>query len=183
MVSLVPHISKNKRGTREMTLYDIIPFIDIPQVNTLTGFISLAFVALVTIIQVSPIKINPWDLLLGWVGDRLNSHIIKRVDEMDEKLTEHIQESRDSSVKRRRQRILNFVEQGMEGKRYTKESFDYMIKECDEYETYIKEHDIKNGVIEASITEIRKRYINHIHNADFAPLEKMESQDLENRDK
>lgn len=164
-----------------MTIENFLTFlqiIDMPQVNTLTGFIGLTIFILITIIQVSPIKLNPWDALLGWIGDRLNSHIIRRVDDINEKLTEHIQESRDSSIKRRRQRILNFVEQGMEGKRYTKESFDYIIKECDEYEKYIKEYDIKNGVIEASITEIRKRYIDHIHNADFAPLEKLEEQDI-----
>ena len=51
-----------------------------------------------------------------------------------------------------------------------------MMKECDDYEKYIKEHEIKNGVIEASITEIRRRYIDHIHNADFADFTEVKEQ-------
>ena len=54
--------------------------------------------------------------------------------------------------------------------------FEFMIKECDDYETYIKKNDIKNGVIEASITEIRRRYLSHIQNVDFADYVKVQKQ-------
>lgn len=159
-----------------MSLQDLFEMINISEMTGVTGFIIALIFILMTIIQIAPIKINPWDFLLGWIGDRLNSHIIKKVDVLDEKLTEHIKESRDSSVKRKRQRILQFVEEGMDGKRYTKETFEFMMKECDDYEKYIKEHEIKNGVIEASITEIRRRYIDHIHNADFADFTEVKEQ-------
>lgn len=151
-----------------MSLLDLIKFFDLPEVTSATTFIIILAVILTTLVQISPLKLNPWDFCLGWIGDRLNSHILKKVDALDEKLTEHVQESRDSSVKRKRQRILQFVEDGMGGKRYTKETFEFMMRECDDYETYIRDHEIKNGVIEASITEIRRRYIDHVHNADFA---------------
>lgn len=149
-----------------------------------TGLIVTLIVVLMTIIQIAPIKINPWDFLLGWIGDRLNSHIIKKVDSLDVKLTEHVEESRDGSIKRKRARILQFVEDGMGGKRYTKETFDFMITECDEYEAYIEKCGRKNGVIEASIKEIRRRYSDHIHNADFADfadLSEIELQDQLNQ--
>jgi hypothetical protein len=153
-----------------MSLLDIIKFFDLPEVTSATTFIIIVVIILTTLVQISPLKLNPWDFCLGWIGDRLNSHIIKKVDVLDEKLTEHVKESKDSSVKRKRQRILQFVEDGMGGKRYTKETFEFMMNECDEYEKYIKDNDIKNGVIDASIAEIRRRYIDHIHNADFADL-------------
>lgn len=151
-----------------MSLHEIIKFFDISEVTGATTFIIIIIVLFTTLIQISPLKLNPWDFCLGWVGDRLNSHIIKKVDALDIKLTEHITESKDSYIKQKRGRILKFVEDGMGGKKYTKETFEFMIKECDDYETYIKKNDIKNGVIEASITEIRRRYLDHVHNADFA---------------
>jgi len=164
-----------------MSLQDLFEMINISEMTGATGFIVALILVLMTIIQIAPIKINPWDFLLGWIGDRLNSHIIKKVDSLDAKLTEHVEESRDSSIKRKRARILQFVEDGMGGKRYTKEAFDFMIMECDEYEEYIKKYNRKNGVIEASIKEIRRRYSDHIHNADFADLSEMGLQDQLNQ--
>lgn len=164
-----------------MSLQDLFEMINISEMTGATGLIVALIVILMTIIQIAPIKINPWDFLLGWIGDRLNSHIIKKVDSLDAKLTEHVEESRDGSIKRKRARILQFVEDGMGGKRYTKEAFDFMIMECDEYEEYIKKYGRKNGVIEASIKEIRRRYSDHIHNADFADLSEMDLQDQLNQ--
>ena len=164
-----------------MSLHDLFEMINIPEMTGTTGLIITSIVILMTIIQIAPIKINPWDFLLGWIGDRLNSHIIKKVDKLDAKLTEHVEESRDSSIKRKRARILQFVEDGMGGKCYTKETFDFMITECDEYEEYIEKCGRKNGVIEASIKEIRRRYSDHIHNNDFADLSEMELQDQLNQ--
>lgn len=164
-----------------MSLHDLFEMINISEMTGATGFIIALIVILMTIIQIAPIKINPWDFLLGWIGDRLNSHIIRKVDSLDAKLTEHVEESRDSSIKRKRARILQFVEDGMSGKRYTKEAFDFMIMECDEYEAYVKKCGRRNGVIEASIEEIRRRYSDHIHNADFADLSEMDLQDQLNQ--
>lgn len=164
-----------------MSLQDLFEMINISEMTGATGLIIALIVVLMTIIQIAPIKINPWDFLLGWIGDRLNSHIIKKVDKLDAKLTEHVEESRDGTIKRKRARILQFVEDGMGGKRYTKEAFDFMIMECDEYEEYIKKYNRKNGVIEASIKEIRRRYSDHIHNADFADLSEMELQNQLNQ--
>ena len=51
----------------------------------------------------------------------------------------------------------------------------------DEYEEYIKKCGKKNGVIEASIKEIRRRYFDHIHNNDFADLSEVVLQDQLNQ--
>ena len=110
-----------------MSLLDLIKFFDLPEVTSATTFIIILAVILTTLVQISPLKLNPWDFCLGWIGDRLNSHIIKKVDALDTKLTEHISESRDSSVKQKRERILKFVEDGMGGKTYTKETIEFMI--------------------------------------------------------
>lgn len=160
-----------------MSLHDLFQTINVPEVTGTTSFIFTIVIIAMTIIQITPLKINPWDFLLGWVGDRMNSHILKKVETLDEKLTEHIDESRDSSVKRKRERIIGFVEDGMNGKRYTKEAFENIIAECDEYERYIEKYKKKNGVIEATMKEIRERYAKHLHNADFADMSEIDKYD------
>jgi len=142
--------------------------VDMPAVTGTTSFIFIIIILLMTIIQITPIKVNPWDFVLGWIGDRMNSHIINRVDTLDQKLTDHIQESREGSAKRKRLRILAFVEDGLNGKKYTKEAFENMIRECDDYEKFIKKTGLPNGVIEASIDVIRTRYRQHLNDGDFA---------------
>ena len=153
-----------------MPLEDIISLlgVDTSPVTGATSFIFIIAVLIMTIVQIAPIKVNPWDFVLGWIGDRMNSHIINKVDGLDQKLTDHIQESREGSIKRKRLRIIAFVEDGINGKRYTKEAFENMIRECDDYEKFIKETGMPNGVIEASIEVIRSRYKEHLNRGDFA---------------
>ena len=63
-----------------------------------------------------------------------------------------------SSHENYRRDILNFYDTCRSGQKHTKEQFDFVIRQCDYYETYIQDHDIKNGVIEAAIKEIRRLY-------------------------
>ena len=153
-----------------MSLGDIISLLGVgtSPITGATSFIFVIIVLIMTIVQVAPIKLNPWDFVLGWIGDRMNSHIINRVDALDQKLTDHVQESREGSAKRKRLRILAFVDDGINGKKYTKEAFENMIRECDDYEKFIKKTGLPNGVIEASIDVIRTRYRQHLNDGDFA---------------
>jgi len=63
-----------------------------------------------------------------------------------------------SSHENYRRDILKFYDSCRNGQKHTKEQFDSVICQCDYYEKYIQDHDIKNGVIEAAIKEIRRLY-------------------------
>lgn len=137
---------------------------------------SLLFLAILfcTVVQVSPIKINPWDKLLGWIGDRFNSGMNKRIDALDKRvgqmeanLDEHIQIGKDKDLKNQRRYIINFVNEGINGIRHSKESFEDAIKACDFYEEYITKNNIQNGVISSSIRAIRLKYEEHLLANDF----------------
>lgn len=121
-----------------------------------------------TIIQVTPLKINPWDFLLGWIGERFNSGINKKVDQLEKKIDQHIENSKSKDLKQLRQYIISFVDEGVNGKRHTKESFQNAIRACDAYEKFIHDNNIENGVIISSMSAIRLKYEQHLVNADFA---------------
>lgn len=113
---------------------------------------------LTTLVQIAPIKINPWGAIFGWIGRQLNKEVIEKIDTVEQRLDDHILESADAELRARRVDILDFSSSVLRGVNYHKEKFDFMMTECDNYETFCTENDIKNGVAEASIAEIRRVY-------------------------
>ena len=47
--------------------------------------VGLLFI-LMTLVQIAPIKLNPWDKILTWLGNHMNADIVKRVDVIEAKL-------------------------------------------------------------------------------------------------
>lgn len=164
-----------------MSLYELITklFSDLSPIESLgSPFIFYAAI-LCTIIQVAPIKINPWDFLLGWIGERFNSSINKRINEvnkrvnnLEETIDKHIEKCDIDDWKKKRNYIIKFVNEGVNGARHTKESFENVIALCDEYEEYVKQNpNVHNGVINDSIYAIRTKYQEHLIKADFPEQE------------
>lgn len=123
----------------------------------------VVLIILASLIQFSKIQINPWDSFFGWIGDRLNINLIKRLDATDkkidavnDKIEEHIKESEINNLQDTRRNILAFANECMYGRKHTKEQFDFVISECDSYELYIEKNNIKNGVVSSAIREIRR---------------------------
>ena len=131
------------------------------------GPIALVFVIALTLLQISPIKINPWTAILNWLGKQINKEVLDKIDLVEKRLDEHIQDSEDNTLKARRVAILDFSSSIIRGVNYHREKFDFMINECDSYEKYCADNKIKNGVADASIAEIRRIYQEHLRNADF----------------
>lgn len=152
----------------------------------------LAFLMSIGIEIVPKIKWSPWSSLIKWIGTQFNSKINSNIDskiklvqsdiqavdkkveylqhevtKVQDDLTNHIKESEMKSLQDTRRDILDFGNACMNGRKHTKEQFDFVIKQCDEYEKYIKKTDTKNGVIEAAINEIRRLYEKCIHENSF----------------
>ena len=114
-------------------------------------------------VEFTPIKFNPWSAVLGWIGSRLNSRLNAKLTEIDNKvdklnndLDKHIAESFAKEIRDTRRDILDFCNACMNGRKHTKEQFEFVIKQCDEYEAYIEKNHIRNGVVDAAIQEIRR---------------------------
>lgn len=143
-----------------MSLKDILSLAAIQDTVSIGGIV---FVILASLLQISKIPINPWDMILGWFGERLNAKTNKRIDELEaeQKLTrsaldKHIAESEIKDLQDTRRDILDFANACMNGRKHTKEQFDFVIGECDRYEAYIEDHKIKNGVVTSAIREIKR---------------------------
>lgn len=156
----------------ETILHQLHPFENLGSALFFIGFV------LCTVVQISPIKINPWDTLLGWIGERFNSGMNKRIDGMsnrvdnlEKRFNEQVEDNKHEKLKKQRKYLIEFVEEGVNGKHHTKESFENAIRACDEYEKFVKKNNIENGVINSTIHAIRAKYEEHLLNADFATEE------------
>lgn len=118
------------------------------------GFIVL--IILMSLVEVSKIKINPWSWLLGIIGKKLNASIMAKVEEIETKLDTHIAEDEKEKLETKRRDILDFANACMNKRKHTQEQFNFVIKKCDEYEQYIEKNNIKNGEISSAIEEIRR---------------------------
>ena len=127
------------------------------------GPILLVFFAVMTLIQITPIKINPWSAIFKWLGKQLNTDVLvkmnaleKRIESVEKRQEDHVKESEKDELKARRMTILDFSSSILRGVNYHREKFNFMINECDTYEQYCKDNEVKNGVAQASIAEIRR---------------------------
>ena len=114
----------------------------------------LAVLAMFSIvIEVAPIKINPWSFLANKLGKAFNKEVLNeistlksRVDTLDERVqqSEALQSERDA--KTARTNILRFGDEIRIGTRHSKESFDEILSDITEYESYCSTHqDFKNN--------------------------------------
>ena len=118
-----------------------------------------ALVAILSILQVSPIKFNPWSALAGWIGGAINREMAAEVGKLRETLTNHIVKDDERYAKNCRLRILRFNDELLQQKMHTKEHFDEILDDITEYERYCREHpDYKNNKAVLAIQNVEHVY-------------------------
>lgn len=134
-------------------------------IETGASIIGASLLVLLTLIQILSKKVKPWDLIFKWVGEKANASLTDQIKEVrsdidgvKKDLDKHIKESTSKDLRDMRMQILDFCNSCMNGRRHTKEQFDYVIAQCDNYEEYVENNDIKNGVASSAIKEIRRLY-------------------------
>ena len=174
-----------------MTLYEIFQMI----VHSGPQFVVLLLI-IMSLIEITPIKVNPWKALAKAIGRGLNADTNERIDKMNTELNEkmekittdyndrcddiknevttlqdelhaHVRESEARELRDRRNNILNFASAIAQNREFTREKYNQMLRECDEYEQYCEEKDFKNSVAMASMAMIKHSYEQHLLANDF----------------
>lgn len=134
------------------------------------------------LIQISPIKINPYSKLVKWVGDVACSSthedinkLFEKLDTLEQKQTETenklntsiaiLQQSltqldKDSSrreMEQIRRHILSFYEGMKQNNNISMESYKSILADIDDYNDYCKRHeDFRNGYTTNAVDIIRQ---------------------------
>ena len=147
-----------------MLLKDVFALIEIK--DLVSAAITFLFVVSF-FIQIAPIKLNPWDRLLKWAGDRINHNVNQKIDKLEEKLDDHIATDTARRIDDIRNTILVFANECQRGIVHSKEQFRFIVSKCDAYEQYVEEHHLKNGVITEATKLIKDTYQNHLKHDSF----------------
>lgn len=130
--------------------------------------IALAVVALSTIIQVSPIKINPWSWLARTIGRAINKELKADLDDIRANLSEHTRMDDERYAKQCRLRILRFNDEILQDRRHTKEHYDEILDDVTEYERYCETHPgYRNSRAVMAISNVEAKYQEHQAAKDF----------------
>ena len=132
----------------------------------LTGSTTLLLAGLATLVQVAPIEINPWSWLARKIGRAINGEVmddvasIKKDIQSVKKDIEGVKAAdAERDAKSARSRILQFGDELIENERHTKEHFDDVLEDIDNYEAYCREHtDFKNNRTHATTQYILEVY-------------------------
>lgn len=147
-----------------MALRDLFALMEFK--DLVSALISVVFVGSV-FIQIAPIKVNPWDKLLKWAGDRINHNVNQKIDTLDKKLDDHIATDTARRIDDIRNTILVFANECQRGIVHSKEQFRFIVSKCDAYEQHVEEHHLKNGVISEATKLIKDTYQNHLKHDTF----------------
>lgn len=136
---------------------------------------SGAVLVLLSIVEISPIKINPWTRLAKWLGRAINADVIKELEtvktnqtETRNRLEEHINTNEKQEADNCRARILRFNNELIRGIPHTKEEFVEALKDIDDYKRYCREHkDYENERAVHAIANIGRVYDERLEKHDF----------------
>lgn len=133
----------------------------------LEAFIGL-LVAVATVVQISPIKINPWTAIAKAIGRAINADVLAEIKQTSEKLDEHIRIDDERNADMRRAHILRFNNELIREIPHTKEDFIEVLADIDDYEAYCREHkEYKNNRAKHAIANIGRAYDDRLQKHDF----------------
>ena len=151
-----------------MGLFDIIKTIT-------TGDIAIIVIALISLVQISPIKIDPWSWLLRWFGKSINGEVEKKIGTINEHIKDvdtrlddmmNLGEQKDADAARNR--ILIFDDELRRHIDHSYEYFQQILADVDEYTRYCNEHEsYPNSKAEMAIKHIKNVYDKCKENDNF----------------
>lgn len=134
----------------------------------LAGSAALLAVALSAIIEISPIKVNPWSWIARKIGRAINGEVIEKVEKLEADLGKLRDTVDERAAKDARTRILRFGDECLHGDKHSKEHFDQILRDITDYEEYCDHHkDFKNNTAVLTIGSIKSIYQQRLRDHDF----------------
>lgn len=103
-------------------------------------------ILLLTIIQITPLKLNPWSVIAKALGKALTVDVLDKLDE--------------NTASTCRYRLIRFDDELRHHVKHTQEHFDQILDDITIYERYCKEHpNYPNSKAVLAIENIKSTYI------------------------
>ena len=120
-------------------------------ISEILGAGGLGLVLLLSLVQVAPLKLNPWDRVFEWLGQKLN----RTTDEELKKLEAQIQ---GMWINSHRPTILRFARECRAGIDHSPDEWTNVLNVAEEYEAFVHENSVTNGIITQDTVYLRNLY-------------------------
>ena len=131
-----------------MTIYELLSKLT---AGEMAGWACVLLILLLSLIQIAPVKLNPWDSILGWIGKKTQGEMRKQITDLKKQVT-------DIWISSHRQSILTFARECRADIDHDAEEWNHILSIADEYEVYCSTHSVSNGVVKADTRYIRDLY-------------------------
>ena len=117
------------------------------------GFNTLMIIIVISLVEICPLKINPW----SWLGGKISKLLgIKAIDEKVDALEKTVGENQATTI---RVRILTFEDRLQSGENPSKDSWNQVMDDITRYKNYTDtHHEFKNNITVTTIKHIEKEY-------------------------
>lgn len=134
-----------------------------------------ALLIVMTLVQVAPVKINPWSAIAKALGRAINGEVMGKLEEMGQvqqatqrRLDAHIKMDDERAADMHRARILQFNNELIRDIPHTREEFIEILAEIDGYERFCREHpDYPNSRAVHAVANISRVYDERLQKHDF----------------
>ena len=124
----------------------------------MAGWVVVLLILLLSIIEISPIKLNPIGAFLGWVGKKLNGKMQQQIDDLQKQITDLQKQMTDMWVNSHRTAILIFAREARDGVEHSSDEWVNVLNQAEDYEQYVHERKITNGIVTQDTEFIRHLY-------------------------
>ena len=131
-----------------MTIYELVTKMT---AGEMAGWALVMIILLFSMVQVSPLKLNPWDQVFGWIGRKTNGDMRDELKELKKQVS-------DLWINAHRQSILTFARECRANIDHDAEEWNHILSVADEYEIYCQKNVVSNGVVKSDTEYIRGLY-------------------------
>lgn len=146
------------------------------------GFWAALVFVLLTLVEITPIKINPISWFAKIIGRAFNGDVMKEMEHLKKEVgsvkdevkdikkdvSDIREEAKEREATNRRTRILEFGDEILHEVDYSKEHWDSILMDISEYEHYCDDHPhYMNNVAKATIKHIKHMYDQHLNDDSF----------------
>lgn len=136
-------------------------------INWISNHLWTVIIAVPTLIQITPIKINPWSALFQWIGKMITNNACSKIDGLIVKVNAIEEDVTTNEKDRIRWEILNFANSCRNGCLHTRDEFQHIVDLNDKYRKLLRRTNDSNGVFDIEYRYIQDLYAERLEKNDF----------------
>lgn len=128
-------------------------------VSELIARVVILVASVTGVLQMMPVKVNPWSWLAKRVGRAINKEMMDKFEAIDRKVDKLECNMERAAATNNRTKIIRFASEIRLRQKHSKDYFDEVMCAITEYDQYCEDHpDFKNNITQASSKLIEETY-------------------------